>query len=521
MIEFELIDKDGNLKEKKIESNYLINASMRDKIVYNCIITGEKTYRSIDSISRLKKHSLKKIDLTDDTLFMNKEHSRKERMIRDYGVENNFQRQEIKEKSKRTNLEKYGVSNFTKTDEYVIKSKETKLVKYGDPNFNNREKAKETNLEKYGFEHHSSNKEVLQRMKVSISKKGLSSKKEILKKNNIEFLNIEDYVGQRVSDEDVVYDFRCLKCQSIFKDTLHSKIPRCPECFPKYRSVSEIEIENFIKENGFYTISSSRKIIPPHEIDIYVPDKKFAIELNGLYWHSEKVGRKTKDYHLNKTLACQEKGIQLIHIFEDEWIDKKEIVKSIIKNKLGIVDKKIYARKCEIKELKSKDVQVFYENNHIQGFVNSSVNIGLFYENEIVSVLSFSKSRFEKNVIEITRFANKLNLSVVGGFSKMFKYFIRNNDFEKISTYADRRYFDGSIYLNNNFAFKGYTKPSYYYIDNNYNSRYNRIRFQKHKLESLIENFSSKLTEWQNMQENGYDRIWDCGNYKFEFTRLY
>lgn len=334
MIEFELIDKNGKRKEKVMEFNYLINASMRDKIVYNCIVTGERVYRSIDSIVKLENHSLKKIDLSDITIFMNKEFSRKKRMVRKYGVENNFQRLDVKEKIKQTNLEKYGFCSFTQTEEYNLKSKKTKLEKYGNPRFNNREKAKKTNLEKYGFEHQSKNKGILKKIKLGVSRKGLISSIGILKENNVEFLNTDDYIGQRTEEKDVIYNFRCLKCGEIFKDTIHSKIPKCPKCYPKYRSKPEIEIEKYINFLGFETKNSLRNLITPYEIDIYIPEANFAIELNGLYWHSEIQGKKDKFYHQNKTLLAKKKGINLIHIFEDEWNSEENKIKKILKNKL-------------------------------------------------------------------------------------------------------------------------------------------------------------------------------------------
>lgn len=335
MIDFILLDKNNEEKNKEIENGYLINACMRDKISYNCIVTGEKCIRTIDSIIKLSNHSLQKIDLSDKTLFMNKKNSRKQRMINLYGVENNFQRKEIKEKAKETNIKKYGVSNYTKTDEYKIKAKKTRKERYGDENFNNREKTKETNIKKYGVEHQHKNKDVLQKVKIGVRKKGLKSSLEILKENDLELLKKNKYIGQRIENKNVFYEFRCLKCKTEFEGHLHSHVPICPVCYPKYRSKPEIEIEDFIKYLGFKTLNSRRDIIPPYEIDIFVPEKKLAIEFNGLYWHSEKNGGRDRFYHLNKTLFAEEKGMKLIHIFEDEWRDNNNFIKEVILYSLG------------------------------------------------------------------------------------------------------------------------------------------------------------------------------------------
>jgi len=161
----------------------------------------------------------------------------------------------------------------------------------------------------------------------------------------------------------------------------------------------------------------------------------------------------------------------------------------------------------------NKEAKIFYEENHLQGFINSKINIGLFYENKFISCLSFGKSRYNKQYDwEINRFANKLNVSVIGGFAKMLKYF-ENNYSGSIITYSDRRYFDGSIYRNNGFEELEVSQPNYFYTDKR--RRYSRIQYQKHKLEEQLNVYDSNLTEWENMQLNGYDRIWDCGNYRF------
>ncbi|MFW6047533.1 MAG: hypothetical protein ACOCP4_07110 [Candidatus Woesearchaeota archaeon] len=279
-----------------------------------------------------------------------------------------------------------------------------------------------------------------------------------------------------------------------------------------YQSLMEKEVSNFIKSNvSTRIIENSYDILKSKELDIYLPDYKLAIEFNGLFWHSEG-SKKDKNYHLHKTQLCEEKSIQLIHIFEDEWIEKKDIVKSIIKGKLGLNDK-IYARKCEIKEIENKEAKSFYERNHIQGSINSKINIGLFYENKLVSCLSFNKARYNKQYDwEITRFANKLDISIIGGFAKMLSYFKKHYN-GSIITYSDRRYFNGSIYKNNGFKELKESQPNYFYTD--YKFRYSRIKFQKHKLEEQLEYFDPQLTEWENMQLNGWDRIWDCGNRVF------
>ena len=202
---------------------------------------------------------------------------------------------------------------------------------------------------------------------------------------------------------------------------------RCPSCGCTGISKPEIEVGEFIKSLGIDIISGAKNIIPNKDLDIYVPSHKMAIEFDGLYWHCEVL--KAKDYHIKKTLACEAIDIQLIHIFEDEWKHKKDIVKSRLKNILGLTENKIFARKTEIRELSTLESKEFLELNHIQGNVNSSVKLGLYYKDELISIMVFGSLRksmgqqSKEGYYELLRFCNKLNVSIIGGASKLLKYF--------------------------------------------------------------------------------------------------
>lgn len=127
-------------------------------------------------------------------------------------------------------------------------------------------------------------------------------------------------------------------------------------------------------------------------MDIYIPSKQLAIDVDGNYWHSELCG-KDKKYHIGKTDKCAELGIKLVHIFEDEIDFKWDIVQSRLKSMLGIIDSRIYARKCTVKEIGKEDKKRFNNTNHIQGDTNSSVNLGLFHDDKLLSVMTFGKER--------------------------------------------------------------------------------------------------------------------------------
>ena len=300
-------------------------------------------------------------------------------------------------------------------------------------------------------------------------------------------------------------------------------------------SESEKEILNFIKE--IYSgeiIENSRKIINPYELDIYIPEKNLAIEYNGLLFHS--FGKKIftnkeldlqfqKYRHLEKTKLAEEKNINLLHIFENEWLDpiKQDIWKSIISYKLGIVKQRYFARKLEIKEVNNKEAKEFFEENHIQGYTNAEIKIGLFDNQKLISCMTFAKPRFNKNYqYELIRFASIKYSSCVGCAQKLFKYFLRTYQPESIISYANRRwaFAKSNVYQNLNFKFIKETEPNYYYFKLDEMKFYHRSHFQKHKLKNYSntkDQYDPSLTESKIMFNSGYRRIYDAGQLTYEW----
>ncbi len=321
-----------------------------------------------------------------------------------------------------------------------------------------------------------------------------------------EFLQLDDYSYQNE------LDWKCKKCGNIFKDAYANIVrPRCLICDPISYGTSkgEQEVACFISQ---FFKTKERKIKDTGvSIDIFVPELNLAIEYNGVYTHSELYGLKNKYYHLHKTEECEKRNIQLIHILDKEWHEQNEIVKSMLLSKMGKNEFIYQARKCEIKLVNKKISDSFCVQNHIQGKAKSSINIGLYYNNDLVSLMTFGKSRYDKNYDwELLRFCNKLNSTTNGGFSKLLKYF-RINYNGSIISYANRRFSIGSIYEKNGFTFIKNTTPNYFYTKRHLTLE-SRLKYQKHKLSSLFKEVDMKKTEWEIMQENGYDRIWDCGN---------
>ncbi len=488
----------------------------------------------------------------------------KETFLKKYGVEHPSQLPWVKEKIKKkreegcydnmvTNIkktlkERYGDENYNNLE----KCKKTKLEKYGDENYNNREKMLKTNNERYGMNVSPNTlKSTIERSNSgefgfkspyfknylkNLGVTNISQTENIRKTRKLNKINetiTKIFEGDRLKnvvlplfdkneytgcDYDKLYKFKCCICGNEFEDNLYSgNIPRCLVCYPhnRFKSKIENEIIEFLNSHNIKYEQHNREILNGEEIDIYLPDFKIGIECDGIYWHSEIAGNKNKKYHINKTELCNGKHINLIHIWDWEWMCKKEIVKSILINKIG-KSKKIHGRKCIIKEINNDDKKLFLESNHIQGDDKSSIRIGLFYENELVSVMTFSKPKFNKTYeYELSRYCNKINTCIQGGSSKMFNYFTKKYNPKSVITYSDRRFFSGNVYINVGFIFDGFTSPGYHYFNKNNCVPIDRLNFQKHKLRSILKIYDYRLSEWENMQLNGYDRIWDCGHVKY------
>ena len=490
---------------------------------------GSETYVNSEKAKNtcLEKYGVDNASKTDDVIRKIKNSNKKK-----FGVEWSFQSDVVKNKIKSTNLRKYGVESASQSPIIRNRVNKTVLKKYGVDNvFKNEEiksKIYNTNLKKYGTKIPVNSEE----LKLKVSQKNKISTWEKLKQNpkinesvSICF-DVNEYVN---TDRTNLYKFKCNKCNTIFEDHIDGgHIPRCLICKPYIRgtSIMEKEIYDYIKSILTDSVEIQTKVrgIISGELDIFIPAKNVAIEFNGIYWHSELSGKKPKSYHLKKTEECLSKNIRLIHIFEDEWEKKESIVKSRLSNILNVGgSNKIYARNCEVREIDNHNCELFLETNHIQGTCRSPIRLALFEGEKIVSVMTFGKLRnvlgntSKSDEYEMYRFCS--NKTVVGGASKLLNYFIKTYNPKKITSYSDRRWSNGDVYKKMGFVLESNTSPNYFYIKYGYCDRINRYGFVKHNLFDKLEKFDNNLTEWQNMQLNGYDRIWDCGHGKWIMTR--
>jgi len=439
----------------------------------------------------------------------------KQTKLKKYGVEHHLQNKDILEKRKQTCLEKYGVESITQLEEVKEKKKQTYLKHYGVKNpFQLEEvqnKIKQTNLKKYGVAFVGQSEEVKAKIREKRMKEVVAKLDKILKELNLELLD-EEYQNAFYK-----HRWKCLKCGHEFVQIWNviQQGYRCPKCYPRSKSKGEDELADFVESLGINIVRHNRTLIKPLELDIVLPDYKIAIEYNGLYWHSEQAGT-DKDYHLQKTKLCEKVGYRLIHIFEDEWILKKDIVKSRLKHILGKTEDctHIGARQCTIKETSSKEKNNFLEQFHIQGPDASIVKLGAFYRDQLVAVMTFSHGSLAKGVKkqdplvwELNRFCTHSDFVVSGIASRLLEYFKRNYDWHKIFSYADRRWSDGNLYEKLGFELEHVTQPNYWYIRDF--QRTHRFALRKRPDEP------KDIPEYILRLQEGYIRVWDCGNLKF------
>lgn len=316
--------------------------------------------------------------------------------------------------------------------------------------------------------------------------------------------------------------FKCNKCGLIFERqwnhiNAYGKLP-CPQCHKSTKRKSQNDVYEWIcsqydgnviqedRSNGF-------------EIDIYIPELKIGIEYCGLVWHSTKY-KTNPSVHKDKLNKCNKLGIRLITMFEDEWKSKTNISKSRILNILG-KSKRIFARKCDLTEIDNSTALTFCKENHIQGSGQCHCGYGLYYENELMSVMTFSKpsvSKSGKNYDwELNRFCSKLNYNIVGGASRLMKKFKNDHKNEILITFCDLRWGTGNVYEKLGFEYVYTTRPNYYYFGQMTDyKRKHRFNFTKQKLLKLFPSYNESMTEEEIAKENGLFRIYDCGHLKYK-----
>lgn len=473
----------------------------------HCSTKCRGQHNSIIGSEKRKQTCLEKFGATTNLKTAENRLKTKATLMKNYGVEHQMQLDSVKQKIKNTCIETYGVDNPSKSASVKEKKVSTSFSNFGtmhplqSPNI--QEKRREKSLMTHGVDHYS---------KTDAFKIGHPNQSHILPEN---FKKLKDPAW--LLENNTKSCVHIAEMLGVTKSTVAKSFNKYHIPHTSSYTYGELAIVDFIKT--IYSgaiITQSRKIISPKELDIYLPDVGLAIEYDGLYWHSD-INGKDRKYHLNKTQECNAQNIRLIHVFDTEWENKQEIVKSRISNMLKR-NNTVHARKCSLITLTSKEHQDFFNKTHIQGAVGSTIAYGLVYNGTLVAAMSFGKARFNKlHKWELLRFSNELNISVAGAASKLFSHFVKTMTPDTIVSYSDCRWNTGSIYRTLGFIHNGESPPNYWYT-RNYSLLESRVKYQKHKLEKLLPVFDNNKSEWENMIENGYDRVWDCGNSVYVWT---
>jgi len=445
-------------------------------------------------------------------------------LIQKYGVSNPSLIPGVVQKREKTCVERYGVSHPQKLTEVKEKTKRTNVERYGVPAamclLDTQKKAKRTNVERYGVEFVQQNEQIREKTKQTNAHKygrDYPTQTHIpietySKLDDIGWLKDQHHTQRKALLQIATELGFCENTPT--NSGIMSKMMRKHgiDIRHYFQSSGERELCSFIASLGVEMQTNCRTIIPPKEVDIYIPDFNLAIEYNGLYWHSEQQG-KDKWYHHDKWSRCKKHEIQLIQIFEDEWIHRKDQVKSKLKSLLGKDSRPVtYARTCSIVSVSSKEKKQFFEDNHLQGNGPGTINIGLTSDDTLVACMSFIRQR---DCYYLNRYATSHR--VPGGFGKLLAYFQKNYNWTKIISFADLRWSDGNLYEKTGWKLDKIIPPDYSYKVGS--RRVHKFNFRRKYLGHKLEKYVPALSERENCDNNGILRLWDCGKLRYVLTQ--
>lgn len=463
----------------------------------------------------------------------------------------------VRNKIRSTNQQKYGVDAPLQNKDILHKSEQTNLDRYGyiNPmqNINIQRKAQATCLERYG------NTCYLQsdigRMQTASAMESRYNKHWYSQTADWKYMRMTDPAklsnlvefdtdpkSYILSHFDVKPTLRELS-DSIGTGTeaasLRVNRANCTDLVAYVYSYMENEVYNAIHSihPEIVVERNTHKVITPQELDIFLPEYNIGIECNPTSTHNSSINTfdssaspTAPGYHLMKTEKCEDRGIFLFHIFGSEWTYSRDIIISMLRNLLGKCDRKIYARNCEIREVAWSEAEKFLNMNHRQGSANSPIRLGLYYENKLVSLMTFGKMRASigtsskedlSNCWELVRFCSELNTVVVGGASKLFKYFIDKYSPEEVRSFSDRAHTRGNLYEKLGFIKVRTSNPGYVWVDLRTDISYHRFCSQKQNIAKFLHDPDVDLskTERQIMIEHEFVQMYDCGTILWKWVK--
>ena len=493
-----------------------------------------------------------------------------------YGMAN----PKIREKIQSTVMEKYGVDNVLKSPDIQKKIQATSIERYGTPSAASspivQDKIQKTNLDRYGAKCVLASSAVREKGIHTLQEKygvsnafQLDAVKQKSAQTNLQRYGVANWrasqacLGNIIPDADKVIAYDSFKSDvraylsanysepptiyqlsqdfGVKPSTIYPHIVEqgCQDCVKYYESTMESEVKEFLLsvDPNMQIIMHDRKIIAPYEFDIYLPDYNFAIECNPTYTHNSSCGAYHREdplprtYHAIKSQMANSAGIELFHIFGYEWVDTPDVIKSMLKARLGFVGTRIYARNTHIEKIPYAEASEFLAVNHRQGFTPTKICLGLRLnsDNTLVSLMTFNPMKAHQGHIksdsgdwELSRFCNLRDTVVVGGASKLFKYFVSNYEFEKLVSFSDIAHTLGKLYQVLGFTQVSVSAPSYVWVHLKTEAYYKRTACMKSKLKRLFNDPTldiDHLTEKQIMESHGYVQVFDSGLIRWEYKK--
>jgi hypothetical protein len=434
--------------------------------------------------------------------------------LKRYGVENPAQADCVKAKALATNESRYGANSYSQTELFKFQINEIWNAKTSEERKIIQDKIKQTNKQKYGVDHPS---------------KLLSTKQQHAQANLARY-GVKNCSQRHFTDEQksilfnsaAFLDFATGKTLNEIAKQLKVDFTTAAVYVEKYNA-SELIVRNYTWiENQVKScldlykipyIQNDRVILSGKELDFYLPEHNSAIEVGGLYWHSH-FKLQNKNYHFDKWKRCNDQGISLYTWFEDDIRDTWPVIESKIQYLARVKKPKIGARKCRLQKVTYQEATPLLDANHIQGSVKGQQYIlGAYYQDQLVGVMGFA---YRKTYLELTRFVTDLSATYPGLFSRMLSYALADINYQgDLVSFSDNAHSNGAVYAANGFEIDKILGPAYWYT-NDYQTRHNRQNFMKADIARKFGIDVSNKTEWQAMQELGWDRVWDAGKIKWK-----
>lgn len=459
--------------------------------------------------------------------------SYKESMITKYGVSNPMKLQSVKDRVVETSLSKYGKAHFSQTEDFKERSIRTNRERYGKDWYSQTDECKQsivsTCRRKYGVNNAGKvGSFLVDKMSDPSKLSNLMSFKE----------DPDRFVSEHFKDLPTLAQLGELcgvRDSSIGQ--LVDRIGRRDLVRYTYSTMEDDVYQfltEFIEPTKIYR--NTFKVITPYELDVYIPEYKFAIECNPTITHNSSIpgfssgdSPKPISYHKMKSDMCRSQGIFLFHIFGYDWNHHKDVCKSMIRSLLGHTNNRYFARNLTIKEVSASDSSLFLDANHRQGRVNSKIRLGLYDKDELVSLMTFSKMRTTigtgkdnlSECWELSRFCSKIDCSVVGGASKLFKHFCKIYQPSRIRSFSDNAHTKGSLYGLLGFHEIRRSDPGYVWVNLKSDRAYARNNAQKKNIKQFLNDPEIDLskTEREIMIEHGFVQVYDSGTITWEWTK--